>query len=348
MNSFFRFYIKRAANSLSEEQYDVEQAYRNVRERLLRTRRRIYLWRGVASILLCCGLGLFVFRYGTREKQHGGTQSESNQVELILATGERISLEEQNQDIQLQESGTYFTQDTNNSIKYQVSSSSVVKKKENKMEFNQLNVPKGGEYLLTLPDGSQIWMNSESSLRFPVKFAANKREVYLSGEAYFEIAKDSTAPFVVHTGRLDVKVLGTSFNVSAYKDDDLWHVTLAEGRVLVKKEDDVQSLSPSDQYLLDCGTGEVRVKQVDVDFYSSWKNGKFYFKDYRLEDIVQKLERWYDFTFFYKQEEIKDLRFRGTINKHCPLEEVLRYIEGTTDIKFNIKDKTVVVEKIEK
>lgn len=348
MDKYWRFYIRRAFNGLGDGGFDAEEAYEKVRRRIGWRRIRRFTARAAAVLALAAVTGYFTYRWAA----DGGTGDEGvaggegpGRIELILATGRHVTLDGNDPGTRVRESGMRFVQDSVNEMRYEHVDRGDEGRRE-EMEFNQLNIPQGAEYSLSLPDGSRIKLNSESSLRFPVRFAEDKREVFLDGEAYLSVARDSAKPFVVHAGELTVTVLGTSFNVSAYSDDALCEVTLVDGHVLVEKEGAGEHLYPSDQYVLDRSTGESFVREVDTGFYTSWVDGNFHFKNYRLEDIVRKLERWYDFHLFYKQEEIKDLRFRGTINRHTPLEEVLHYIEGTTNIRFNINGKTVVVEKI--
>ncbi len=176
----------------------------------------------------------------------------------------------------------------------------------------------------------------------------DRREVYLSGEAYFEVAKDVSAPFHVYVKGGEVTVLGTSFNISAYKEDVAWQTTLVSGRVQVEADDRMVVMKPTEQYSVDRHTGEGVLKEVDTELYTSWVDGKFYFNAYAFEDIVKKLERWYDFTMNYQDEEIKRMHFSGTINKHRPLNEVLQFLEKTTDIHFEISGKNITVSKIKK
>ena len=213
------------------------------------------------------------------------------------------------------------------------------------MKYNTLNVPKGGEYSLILPDGSRVWLNSETTLRFPVQFAGGKRVVYLSGEAYFQVKKDTSAAFHVCTKQQKITVLGTTFNVSAYENDRFTETTLIEGKVAVEGGAERVVMKPSEQYILDKRSGVGELKEVETEFYTSWIDGKFYFTSFTFEEIVKKLERWYDFTMIYEEDDIRQMRFSGVINKHRPIEEMLRFLEKTTDIHFKISGKNIVAGK---
>ena len=147
---------------------------------------------------------------------------------------------------------------------------------EDSLVFNTLIVPKGGEYSLELPDGTVVWVNSESALRFPEKFTSNRREVFLEGEAYFEVKKDANRPFYVHTEAGKVRVLGTAFNVCAYSNDRFWQTTLVEGSVMINQEEKEVLLKPNEQYQIDVRTGKAGLREVLPELYTSWRDGKFY------------------------------------------------------------------------
>ena len=143
-------------------------------------------------------------------------------------------------------------------------------------------------------------------------------------------------------------MLGTSFNISAYKEDSIWQTTLVSGRVQVTTGNRKILMTPAEQYSVNTRTGEGILRDVDTELYISWVDGKFYFNAYTFEDIVRKLERWYDFKMDYRDENIKQMRFSGTINKHRPLNEILQFLEKTTDIHFEISGKNIIVSKTKK
>src|SRR5690606_21510198 len=161
--------------------------------------------------------------------------------------------------------------------------------------YNMLKVPNGGEYSLTLSDGSKVWLNAASQLRYPVSFTGKTRDVELSGEAYFEIARNKQKPFRVHFNKATVEVLGTHFNVNAYGNDDVHAVTLLEGSVKVLKDGHSVLIRPGQEAVL-AGTEQVKVKQVVAEDAIAWKNGYFVFAGEDIRSIMKKLSRWYDFT----------------------------------------------------
>lgn len=353
MNKQLHFLIRRAFHSMQDENYSPDLAWKSVKSKCKDYSKpfpKLRFLKYAAVIVLTISLGSYFWYHQQADNLSNTLTTKikpiSPKIELILANGKRLYLENTRQNISIKDMGIKITKDSSSTTVYYNIDSLVSETAH--IEYNRLNIPKGGEYALKLPDGSTVWLNSESTLRFPVQFASNSRDVYLEGEAFFEIAKNEHAPFSVHSGNRKVTVLGTRFNISAYPEDPAWQVTLVQGKVSVQAGDDKKILHPSEQYLLNNETGQSEIKTVETELYTSWLDGKFYFKGYRFEDIVRKLERWYDFKMFYQHEEIKDMVFRGVINKHRPLEETLRFLEETTNITFDIKDKTVTVMKIEK
>ena len=346
MDNKERFIIHRASNSMKDDRYNVEKAWEQVKSRSThKPKRSLRLVQYAACAVLLIGITLYITQDTpktqiTKTASIRSEEDNRSQVRLTLANGEQIQLSQQQKVIEVEELGMSFTRDSvNGQLQYQNHADTLTE--EMKLQYNELYVPKGADFYLKLPDGSIVNINSESKLRFPVRFSNHSREVYLEGEAFFQVAKDSTAPFTVHAEGKAITVLGTKFNVSAYDDDSEWITTLVEGKVMVNQQDRNDTLRPSEQLTIYKKTGKVETKTVDTGLYTSWIDGKFYFKGYRFEDIVKKLERWYDFKMIYEDEKIKDMTFRGTIDKHQPLEQLLRYLEETTNIHFKIQDKTI-------
>ena len=188
--------------------------------------------------------------------------------------------------------------------------------------YNKVEIPRGGEYALVLSDGTKVHLNSMSSLRFPVAFTTGKREVELQGEAYFEVSKTGQ-PFIVNVNGMQVEVLGTTFNISAYPNEE-YQTTLVNGSVRVSAEKgESLILKPSQQATIVSGGNSIQVRTVDISFYTSWVKGKINFKDQRLEDIMKILSRWYDMNVVYENEGLKNIRFGCNLNRY---EEILSLI----------------------
>ena len=208
------------------------------------------------------------------------------------------------------------------------------------VEYHKVVVPRGGEYNLKLADGTSVWMFADSEIRFPTRFKGNKREVYLSGEAYFEVHHDPAHPFYVKTKSLDVKVLGTSFNVKAYNNMESVETSLVEGLVSVK--DNV--LRPNMQAIFDKTTGDFSYRTINGENYRMRKERMFIFDEERLDDILQEMARWYDFEIFYQNPEMADKRFGFKLEKYEHVNSLLNILELTGEVKFEVKGKALIVK----
>ena len=186
-------------------------------------------------------------------------------------------------------------------------------------------------------------MNSESSLRYPVKFGLHRREIFLSGEIYLEVVPDTQRPFIVHTANRTIKVLGTRFNVRNYPTDSLWSTTLVEGKIQIGHNDTTYILKPGEQYTASRQEGRPQISSVNPALYTSWISGKIILHNERLEEIIRQLQRWYDFEVFYTDPQLKGLHFGGAINKYNSFQVVLKYLERTADLHFDIQGRTVIV-----
>ena len=211
------------------------------------------------------------------------------------------------------------------------------------VSYQTVIVPRGGEYNLVLSDGTRVRLNADSELRFPSPFTGKERMVYLKGEGYFEVQRDSTAPFRVVANDAIVEVLGTKFNISAYPGNDKSFTTLVSGSVKVGAYlgDESVVLKPDEQAIL--SHGEVQVKKVNAEDYVSWVNGRFYFEKMPLDEILVPLERWYDLQVFWASEELKVYEFTGAVWRDNTIRQTLDMIEKTTDVRFTVSGRTVMV-----
>ena len=213
-----------------------------------------------------------------------------------------------------------------------------------KVEYHKINVPRNGEFFVVLSDGTKVWVNSDTKLGFYSKFVGKQRIVHLEGEAYFEVAKNPDQPFIVRTNNIDVRVLGTHFNVKAYEDDNFTYATLNEGKVQVFKDQMNEVLEPNEQLILNNSTKVFNKKKVDASIYSAWVKGKMMFKDERLEDIMNSLSRWYDVSVFYPDEELKNKRFSISTNRYDEIHTLLRQMELTNQVQFEINKNAIFVK----
>src|SRR5699024_5260550 len=203
--------------------------------------------------------------------------------------------------------------------------------------YNSLTTPRGGQYQLTLPDGTKVWLNAASSIRYPTAFTEHERQVKITGEAYFEVAKDAHKPFIVTVDNMEVKVLGTRFNINAYADETTINTTLLEGSVkVVSSTDNIRSLilNSGQQVQLDKVGQMELVKNADVGEVSAWKKGLFVFHSDELPAIMRRLSRWYDVEVEYKNNTVPTTHFTGAIQRDVNISEVLKMFELTGGVRF--------------
>ncbi|WP_163514742.1 FecR family protein [Gelidibacter japonicus] len=222
---------------------------------------------------------------------------------------------------------------------------------ESKITYNYLTIPRGGQFFVKLSDGTQVWLNSETQLKYPVSFIKGQpRNVELVyGEAYFDVSPSKLhngATFSVTSKGQHVEVLGTEFNVKAYQDEDLTYTTLVEGMVMVATENqEGLKLKPGQQVVLNEMENTLVVSSVDVYGETSWRNGMFSFKNLALKDIMTVLSRWYDVDVAFKDKEAENIKFNGVLSKHQDLEKILTTIQNTGFInQFEIENKKVTIE----
>ena len=304
-------------------------------------------WSIAASIILL--VGLFVGRtingvrdiHEEQELAKSVMQPGTSKAILMMADGKEVVLEQgQNLNILLNERVRVAT--SSQGIVYEEYGKGMVTE-----EYNKLTTPVGGEYSLVLSDGTKVFLNADSELKYPVEFSDGKRLVDLKGEAYFEVHKDSLRPFIVRMNGAEVTVLGTSFNVNTYGDDGQIYTTLVNGSVRVSsvKNGQAEVLKPGMQSVMDVQSGQLTVREVDVEPYVAWREGRFVFRAMTLDLIMRQLQRWYDFEVFYQNPELKDYEFRGVIKRDMDLDKVLSVIKVTTNVDFEVKGKVITIIK---
>ena len=215
-----------------------------------------------------------------------------------------------------------------------------------KTEYNVLEVPRGGEYTVTLSDGTVVYLNSGSELRYPVAFGTERRDVFLSGEGYFEVAKDVKRPFFVNADKLKIRVYGTSFNVNTYNLANV-ETVLVEGKIGIQETNsDVEySVMPGQLALYNREKGTMEIRDVDVRPYVAWKEHEFMFDNESLEEIMNTLSLWYDVDVFYTNEQLKNLHFTGHVKRYDQIDNILKAIKSAVGVTFTIKDRTICISK---
>ncbi|WP_430809644.1 MULTISPECIES: FecR family protein [unclassified Carboxylicivirga] len=341
---------------LQREQIDVQAALSNVYHRnkspQLLLKPMMGRWLAYAAAIILPGIVLWTLF--SDPKPYDGDQAEtlvqnitpgSKKAVLYLADGQQVELDQAGNQTLKEEDGTLI-KTTEQSITY--NHGSEASNKAAAGLTNTIYIPRKGEFSLTLADGTKVWLNAESSLEYPTYFSSATREVTLDGEAYFEVSKDTTRPFIVKTKGAAVTVLGTAFNVAAYNTEKTVTTTLVRGSVSFasEKAEDSESviLKPGMQGVINAEQKGIEVKTVDPAVYVAWKNGEFRFERMTLEEIFRTLQRWYDVDVVYHNELAKSKRFTGDLERYEEINTHLNMISLTTNVQFEIKNNVVYVK----
>ncbi|WP_212005027.1 FecR family protein [Chitinophaga sp. HK235] len=308
--------------------------------------RRLHWWHAAAAIalLLTAAGGWYQYSHYRNQQQIAArtrmsdVQPGSSRAMLTLADGTSVPLDSTGAGRFQEKDGTRInkgqgtlTYDNNNH-------------EEETVLFNTLSTPRGGEYQLVLPDGSRVWLNAASSLRFPTRFTGKDRTVYLTGEAYFEIAPNASQAFHVQLNNgQQIAVLGTSFNVMDYEDEHATQTTLVTGKVKVTLPGGQQTLlAPAQQATITKGSDRIAVTDADIDKTIAWKTGTFEFDEDELPTIMRQLARWYDVRVVYAGT-IPTQHYSGSIRKQATLSQALRILQ-TAGIHYSVTDKTITIQ----
>lgn len=299
-----------------------------------------WIWTIAASVLICLG-GWFLWQNQVKRIPvtvvENTIQPGRNCAVLLLSDGQKVNL-------QLQQMGQVLT---DNEASIYLDSTTITYESNNVQGdsvYNTIQVPRGGEYNLTLADGTKVWLNSQSTLRFPVAFRGKERRVQLTGEAYFDVTPGQKR-FIVETKSMDVRVLGTAFDVNAYEDETIIRTTLVRGKIeILVGGKEACVLEPGQQSILERSTGKVNVLQVNTSLYTQWKDGRFVFRDNTLEDIMRILARWYDMKYEFTNPDLKKQRFYGVINRFEEVEGLLVQFEKTGKVKFEYERNKIVIK----
>lgn len=332
---------------IEEYLYDSMSAFQKVsarRQQQLRRRRSLRIWRSVAAVaVLLIGTSLaFLYRSSQVEllpvRVAELSAGESRAI-LTLGNGQRMELTGRMSDSVFFEEGIRLNA-TGVAIQYDSASLDM-----SSSAYNTLEVPRKGEFQLLLADGTKVWINSESRIKYPVSFNGRERRVYLEGEAYFEVSKNERMPFVVDMGKAEVRVLGTSFNARAYRDEDGIYATLAEGRICLDAGGKSLNLLPEEQGLVDLVNGNMSKKRVDIHLYTAWKDGRFVFQEQKLEDMMNTLARWYDIEIFFESELLKQVTFTGNLKRYDSFNKIIELLEMTQMAHFKVDGNTIFISK---
>ena len=339
-------HVEKSISRFVKTEEEEERGWRQLQQKARsgRSVRKIKWFPYAAAIVLILSVGGVFYFSGDKEQTEilpiakNEVQVPGSRAVLILPDGRKVDLENEVLRSDLAQSDSLLLVSAR-SLKYRD-----IDSPDATEIFHTLEIPRGGEYLLTLSDGTMIYLNSESTLSFPVKFQGKERKVYLTGEAYFKVAKNTEHPFVVTAGELEVLVTGTTFGVRAYKDEKDIQTTLESGHVTVQVEGKSVKLIPNKQALFDKLTMGLEVRDVDVDLYLAWADGRLVYDNCPLEKILSDLGRWYNINVFYNRDELRSYQFSLNMKKHEEFTHVLELIGKTGEVQFEIKDNTVIVK----
>lgn len=322
---------------------DAEKGWMKYRERYVLHRRRYWWISAVAAVVLFIGMAVLFWpvRENLSDTAEGIVPGKSK-AELVLGDGSVWVLDSTVVEERLA-ADRAMVYNSGTRLSYRAVSDTAFPQKEFPV-YNELRVPVGGEYQLVLSDGTKVWLNSQSRLRYPVVFAEGVREVELTGEAYFEVTSGGKAPFRIHLrDRLRVEVTGTAFNVRDYPDEEVLETVLEEGGVRMVKDGDSVRLTPGMKGIYRPESGDLSTETVDTELYTSWRNGQFVFRDEKLENILHKLSRWYEIQVSFRDEYTKEMVFSGSIRKYDTIEKLLDAIETAGGVCFEIQGNAVIV-----
>lgn len=303
---------------------------------------RIYRAAAVAATLILLLAGFYLYHkkdtHGSRElvqapavRQPRDIAPGKTRATLMLSNGRTILLDPASNGVLGHDSGVNIS-NTDSVLTYQGNSES------RSLAYNTLSTAKGEQYSVTLSDGTKVWLNAASSLRFPIQFTGKERKVEVVGEAYFEVTRNASKPFYVTSGNTNVQVLGTSFNINAYDNEPMVRTTLLEGSVSIN---DRVRLSPNQQSRVE-KDGSIRIlRDIDVDDAVAWKNGAFSFNNADITTVMRQLERWYDIEVVYEGDKPADL-FYGGISRQSSLMDVLKILQASK-VRFRLEGKKLIV-----
>ena len=323
---------------------DVEQRLREIKRRRRRLRHVMRRWSYAAAVVLAAAVaGAFFLKRDLPQQSSLPAELAWGQVPvLVMPDGERRALPQNDTTVLWQEQEGDIHIDSRTLIMEGETG------EEREPVYYTVNIPYGGEYNLVLPDGTRIYLNAGTTLRYPDHFAGGSREIFLSGEAYLEVSRDTSRPFIVRTDDMDVRVLGTVFNVNAYPDGSYVRTTLVEGKVEASCGDERIVMKPGTQVAYDKATRQADYFPVDVRHFISWKDGYYDFRDMTLGELMQIFVRWYDVDVRFANPLLENLRFSGRLRRYEDVSKLFEQLEYTGDVAFDVKGKNIVIRDVQK
>ncbi len=329
------------------DKYDSSEAWAKIEYKLVPyVHRRVdfrqfYKYAAIALLAVTVGLSSYYivnntsFFYENRE-----IPLRANGASLVLADGKVIDL---SSDSSFVENNCNIQIDKNEDIIYYTNGNNSLSAKDNRL--NTIKTDFGKDYKIALPDGTIAHLNSGSTLRFPVRFSRKNRIIEASGEIYFDVRRDESRPFIVKTKDVSIEVLGTSFNLNAYDDNDEVYTTLVSGSLKVINEDCSVIISPDQQAICKKGSSEIAVKSVDAQTLSLWTDGSFAFRNEKLLNIIKSLQRWYDFDFIFKDKECEEIRMGINLLRDTNFSGIIETLNNADLFTIRQNGRTMIIER---
>ncbi|UMB59565.1 DUF4974 domain-containing protein [Lutibacter sp. A80] len=348
---FNRFVQVEFLTALGMGEYDINKAKEQIRLKLnnVKRRNRLTLLKRMsiaASITLIIGFSLYKFY------NHSIIMKEISEVEKKINVGSSkaiLTLENGNQ-IRLNKGEKYKNEKVSSNGEELLYTNTKNANSNEEITYNYLTIPRGGEFFIKLSDGTQVWLNSESQLKYPIAFVEGEpRQVELVyGEAYFDVSKSiehNGSSFKVFHKEQEVKVLGTQFNIKAYSDEVHIYTTLVEGKIAIETKKNQKTLSPNQQAIVNLSTDELKIETVDVYNEISWRAGLFSFENKQLDEVMTVLSRWYNIDVIFTNKDKKKIKFNGVFKKSQHIEEILSMITDNSDkVSYAINEKTITIK----
>ncbi|MGQ7868183.1 FecR family protein [Sunxiuqinia sp. sy24] len=341
------FYFFKSGATYNDDEINVEKAKKKVTYRIFVVPKILRIGRVAAFFIGIVAAGFLlseVIQFETVAEKNVRIDPGRTKATLILSDGSKHSLGE-SYSVELKENGTIISNSGSELSYEKEKSTNSHQAKSLKIEYNTLNIPRGGEFSLSLSDGTKVWLNSETILTYPLQFGEHERVVELIGEAYFEVKHNSEKPFRVKINGQIIEVLGTSFNISSYPDESESKTTLVNGsvRIRINESDENVVLEPGYQCVVNRFGHDYSIEEVSLRKVTAWKDGNYIFEEETLETMISVLSRWYDFTYLFKTNEARNLKFSGKLKRTDKFEDILTIIERTNEVKFKVDEKNVII-----
>ncbi|WP_316819071.1 FecR family protein [Pedobacter nyackensis] len=360
IETYYRALEHRADPQGQGEQFPDENTWNEIKSNIdlniysaTKQPRTFKLWKSISvAAAVIAFIGICIYLYKPATEQATDTTIASNikpgkaGATLTLANGKQILINDALAGNIASQSGVKISKSADGQILYEVTDQN-----SSTTEYNTLTTIQGEETRVKLPDGSIVYLNAASEIKYPTSFAKLKnRTIELTGEAYFEIAKDKSHPFIVTTDKQTVEVLGTHFNIQAYADEAATKTTLLEGSVKVAEKNAKSSNSKAHilkpgQQAVNSASSEISIKQVDTEEAVAWKNGFFIFENETMETAMRKISRWYNVDIIFKQQELKKDVFGGSVSRSENILGLLRVLSKAANVNMQAEGKSIIISK---